>query len=41
MEVLFKQGQDEYEYDCLKFKQYLSLTYNFFMVNISPIYGVA
>ena len=36
-----KKGQDEYKYDYLKFKQYLSLTYNFFMVNISPIYGVA
>ena len=35
-----KNGLDKYKYDCLKFKQYLSLTYNFFMVNISPIYGV-
>ena len=39
MEVLFKKGQDEYKYDCLKFKQYLSLTSNFFMVNISQFYG--
>ena len=35
-----KNGLDKYKYDCLKFKQYLSLTSNFFMVNISPIYGV-
>jgi len=39
MGVLFKQGQDEYKYDCLKFKKYLSLTYNFFMANISQFYG--
>ena len=26
MEILFKQVQDKYKYDCLKFKQYLSLT---------------
>ena len=25
--------------DCLKFKKYLSLTYNFFMANISQFYG--